>query len=169
MYFCWVCVSEKNTSVGNTKIHCEPSLAFIMYLKEKELSFYLISLEHSPEHEEVQSVSPLFSECAEDVQVLTFRKEVSTGCPECTIGWVIFSIFLLSVLSSWLTRWQLHVKCSPWLIDFRHSSPTQPLPHQGNQGKNQRSKSEIPGHTQYFLFVAHNIMDILYTIKEALV
>lgn len=95
-----VCVSEKNTSVSNTKIHCEPSLAFRMYLKEKELSFYLISLEHSPEHEEVESVSPLFSNSAEDVQVLNFRKEVSTDCAECTIGWVIFSIFLISVFSS---------------------------------------------------------------------
>lgn len=88
-----MCVSEKNTSVGERKIHCQPSLAFIMYLKEKELSFYLISLEHSPEYEEVESVSPLFSKSAEDVQVLNFRREVNTDYPECTIGWVIFSIF----------------------------------------------------------------------------
>lgn len=91
-----MCVSEKNTSVDNTKIHCEPSLAFVMYLKENELSFYLIPLEH----EEVESVSPLFSKSAEDAQVPNFRKEVSTDCPESTIGWVIFSIFLISVFSS---------------------------------------------------------------------
>lgn len=79
-----MCVAEKSTSVSNTKFHCEPSLAFIMYLKDKELSFYLIFLEHFPEYEEIESVSPLFSKSAEDVQVLNFRKDVSTDCAECT-------------------------------------------------------------------------------------
>lgn len=95
-----MCVSEKTSSVGNTEIYCELSLAFMMYLKEKELSFYLISFEHSPGYEEVESVSPLFSNSAKDVKVPNFRKDVSADCSECTIGWVIFSISL----SQWFLR-----------------------------------------------------------------
>lgn len=133
-----------------------------MYLKENELSFYLIPLEH----EEVESVSLLFSKSAEDAQVPNFRKEVSTDCPESTIGWLIFSIFLISVFSSWLNRWQLHVGCSLWLIDSRHSSPTQLLTHQQDRGKNQRSKSEIPWHTQYFLFGVHTLYHYLHEVLK---
>jgi len=92
-------VYEIDTSVGITKYSCKLSLAFIMYLKEKELSIYLTAFEHLSRYQAVQSVSPLFSSSAKDMQVLDFRKEISPDFPECAVVQVIFRIFPVSLFS----------------------------------------------------------------------